>query len=163
MIKKLILKTLVLLFLFSASDAFGQEMLYLKKKYTAKMVRLEQFEVLKVKLKSGETVKGPMYKITPTSIWVEDAYIDYEDIEYIRHNHAFWKGVGRSLEFGAAMFTGIFTVNGIIGGYSPILTQENFYFIGSLLVAGIILELIAMKTYRMDRGWIVEPIIIPKE
>ena len=127
------------------------------------MVRLDQYEVLKVKLKSGETVKGPMYKVMPTSIWVEDAYIDYEDIEYIRHNHAFWKGVGRSLEFGAAMFTGIFLANGIIGGYSPVLTSGNLYFVGSLLLGGIILELIAIRTYRMDKGWQVEPIIIPKE
>jgi len=163
MIKNLIIKSFVLLFLLSASNVIGQEMLYLKKKHTAKMVRLDQYDVLKIKLKNGEILKGPLYKITPTSIWVEDAYINYEDIEFIRHNHMFWKGVGRSLEIGAAMFTGIFVANGLIGGYSPILTQGNLIFIGSFLVAGIILELIAMRTYRMDKGWVVEPIIIPKE
>ena len=40
-------------------------------------------------------------KITPTSIVIEGAEIDFNQIEYIRTNHMFWKGLGKSFEYGA--------------------------------------------------------------
>lgn len=155
-----------LIFLFFIAATFqinAQEFLYLKKKYTAKTTKIEVYEIIQIMEKSGELTKGMVIKITPKSVLLEGAEIDLDQIVYIRTTHTFWKGLGRSLEFGGLFMGGIFVANGLITGASPVIAQGALIAVSSLVVVGVLLELFSIKKYKMANGWIIEPIIIPQE
>jgi hypothetical protein len=155
---------LIILFLIAfAFQAQGQEFLYLKKKYTAKTTKIALYDIIEVLEKNGEKTKGAVLRVTPKSVLLDGAEIDLDQVVYIRTNHMFWKGLGRSLEFGGMFFTGIFVANGLITGASPVITQGALIAVSSLIVVGVIMEVLSRKTYKMEKGWIIEPIIIPKE
>ncbi len=149
------------LLLFFAADA--QELLHVKKKQTAKMTTIELYDVVKIKAKNGEEMKGQVSKITPQTILVNGYEFGFEEIEYIRTYHMFWRSLGKSLEYGGVMFGGVFLINGLITGASPLIAQGALIAVGSLIIAGIIIESASMQTYRLSKGWTLEPIIIPTE
>jgi hypothetical protein len=153
----------ILLFLVALSDVSAQEFLYLKKKHTAKTTKIVLYDIIQIKEKSGELTKGMVLSVTPTSILLEGAEIDFDQIEFIRTNHMFWKGLGRSLEYGGLFFAGIFVANGLISGASPVITNGALIVVSSAVVLGIVMEVLSIKTYRMEKGWMLEPIIIPRE
>lgn len=118
---------------------------------------------VKIKTVNGESAKGYVLSITPEGMQVGPLSVGFNELSYIRTYDSFTKGAGKSLEYGAVFFGGIILVNAIITNASPFLTQGELIFISSFLAAGIILELLAQRTYRLDKNWKTEVIIIPLE
>ena len=118
---------------------------------------------VKIKTVNGESAKGYVLSITPEGMQVGPLSVGFNELSYIRTYDSFTKGAGKSLEYGAVFFGGIILVNAIITNASPFLTQGELIFISSFLAAGIILELLAQRTYRLDKNWKTEVIIIPVE
>ncbi len=148
-------------FLF-AHTAHSQNMLVLKKKHTAKMKTINMYDLLTIKLNGKDPVKGTVSLITKDDILLDGDAFAYKDIEWIKTHSTFWKGMGRSLEIGGALFTVVFGLNGIIANASPIYTQGNIIFILSLVTVGVILEIISAKKHSFKKGWNVEPLIFPQ-
>ena len=151
--------SLISLLLLASLGVQAQQFLYIKKFRSPKRTRVEQFDQIKVK--SQDTVfEGQLYQVGPDFIMVDDKVIMLEDIEWIRTIHSFWKGMGKSLEIGALVFGGIILVNGLVNHWSPIFTQSSIIALSSVFLAGIILEIIASRTYKKSKGWIYEPLIM---
>ena len=151
--------SLISLFLLAAVSLHAQQFLYVKKFRTSKRDRIERFDRLKVKAHDS-IFKGLLYQVGPDFIAVDDRVIMLDDIEWIRTIHPFWRGMGYSLKIGTALFSGIILVNGALNGWSPIFTQASIIALSSVFVAGLILDLIAIRTYRKSKGWIYEPLIM---
>ena len=151
--------SLISLLLVVATVTQAQQFLYLKKFRTAKRERVELYSTMKVKTQDT-IVKGQLYQVGPDFIMVGNEVVMLEDIEWIRTIHPFWKGLGRSLEIGAVVFGGIILVNGIILGWVPLFTPTAAILLSSVFLTGVILELVAIRTYRAKKGWIYEPLIM---
>ena len=152
--------SLFLVFFFCGAEA--QSFLYLKKKGTAKTVKIKLGDKVKIKTKDGEFAKGQLLVITKDAIQVEGLIAELEDLVFIRKFNVFTQGVGTGLISGGAFMGAIFLANGLIINEGPVLTQGNLIFVGSLLVAGGILELLAMHTYRVNTKWNMEVITFPQ-
>ena len=153
----------VLLVLATAISALAQQqILLLKSKTSAARIKLYINDVIQVKTLAGVKVKGNIYAMTETGIQVGPESFDYTELEFIRTYNAFGKGVGRSLEYGSLFFGGIFLINGLVTGASPILTQGNLVFIGVMAGVGILLELISQHKHILE-DYRLEYIEIPYE
>ena len=153
----------VLLFLGFAVALSGQPILYLKKQGAAKTNKVMVGDKVKIKTREGETAKGYVLSITPEGLQVGPLSVGFEELRYIRTYESLAKGAGKSLEYGALFFGGIIVINAIITSASPFLTQGEIIFISSFLAAGVLLELLSQRTYRLDKNWKTEVIIIPLE
>jgi hypothetical protein len=153
---------LVFVFLSFALPSMAQPMLYLKKYGTAKTQKIVLGNSVKIKTQSGETAKGEVLSITPSGLQVGPLEATFDELAYIRTYDGFTKGAGRSLVYGSVFFGGIFLVNGVITKSATLFTKGELIFSASFLVAGVILELLAQRTYRLDKQWKVEVIMIPE-
>jgi hypothetical protein len=134
----------------------AQRMLYLKKKQSAKRQTIHMYDIIKVKTTRDSVYKGPVLEIASDMIVIDNAYIKIADITKIKTYDIFSKSVGKGLQYGSAFFAVIFVANSLITGVRPLLTDGNLYFIGALLVSGILIELLAARVHRLDKDWTVE-------
>jgi hypothetical protein len=139
-----------------------QQILLLKSKTSAARIKLYTNDVIQVKTLAGVKIKGNIYAMNETGIQVGPESFDYAELEFIRTYNAFGKGVGRSLEYGSLFFGGIFFINGLVIGASPIFTQGNLIFISVMAGVGILLELISQHKHILE-DYRLEYIEIPYE
>jgi hypothetical protein len=139
-----------------------QQFLILKSKTSAKTHKLYINDLVQIKSLQGVKVKGHIFAMSETAIQVGPESFDYAELEYIRTYNSFGKGVGKSLQYGSLFFGGIFLVNGLITGSSPVLTQANLVFVGVMAAAGIILELISQHKHLL-KNYRLEYLILPYE
>jgi len=148
----------LILFLVCASaisTVAQQQFLILKSKTSAKTYKLYINDLVQVKSLKGVKVKGHIFAMSETAVQVGPDSFEYADLEYIRTYNSFGRGIGKSLQYGSLFFGGIFLVNGLITGSSPVLTQANLVFVGVMAATGLILELISqhkhmLKDYRLE-------------
>ncbi len=149
---KPILLIFILLFGFSAN---AQRMLYLKKQHSPKRHTVHMYDVIKVKTIQDSVFTGQILDISPDMIMLDDTYIKINEIAKLKTYDTFSRSVGKGLQKGSVLFAAIFIANGFITGDRPLLTEGNWYFIGGLLISGILIELLAGKVHRMDK-WSIE-------
>jgi hypothetical protein len=143
-----------------ASNLSGQSILYLKKHHSAKRKMVKLYDIIKVKTIQDSMYMGTLNELSPNMIAVGDNYIKIEDIKGIKTYNMLGRSAGRSLQYGAVLFTAVFITNSIITGDRPLLTEGNWVFIGSLAIAGVVLELISSKWHRLDKNWDTEVILM---
>lgn len=151
---------LIVVLCLGASSLQAQRILYLKKEDSAKRKLVKLYSIVKVKTVQDSSYSGSLNEIAPDAIAIDDNYIKLEDIRAIRTYDMVAKTGGQSLQKGSVLFAAIFVANNLITGSRPILTEENMFFIGGLLIAGVALELVAGKWYRLDKNWKAEVIIM---
>lgn len=151
----------VMLLLGAAVSA--QPIIYLKKQGTAKTEKIRVGDLVKIKTLSGEKAKGEVLQITPTGVHVGPVDVVFSELAYIRVYDTFTKGAGRSLIYGTFFFGGIFLVNGAITGADPLLTPGEALFAGGFFVVGVLLEMLAQRTYNVTKQWKIQVIMLPED
>lgn len=160
------LKRLSLAVLLVCAAAFSalaqQQILLLKSKTSAERQKLYINDLIQVKTLDGTKVKGYIYAMNETGIQVGPESFDFAELEFIRIFNTFGKGVGKSLEYGALFFGGIFLINGLVTASAPVLTQGNLVFIGVMAGVGLVLELISQRKHVL-KDCRIEVLNIPYE
>ncbi len=102
---------------------------------------------------SDEFFRGYLTSVGDSSISVDGDIIYLKEITAIRIYRPFFKTIGTAQRIAAGGIIGLNTVNNLLSGYRPILSQENLIWAGALFATSYVWDLFSRKTYRAKNGW----------
>lgn len=152
------LKSFITLLLLLSMPGFilGQSYLYLQKKGKLPDQRWKQGERIELLFYNGEEEvwkRGYFEGGDSLGLNLGTRYYLYKDIHGVRYAYGLMPIFGKASLYGAALFSGIFTANGIINNDSPILRPEHLYVGGTLLTLGLISKPFWYKKRLMADGY----------
>jgi len=134
----------------------AQSYLYLERKGEVPDQRWEQGDKIEILLLNGEEKvwkQGYFNGGDSLGMVIGTQYYAYTNIAGVRYAYGIMPLIGKASLYGAALFTGIFTANGIINDDSPILRQEHIVVGVSLLGLGLISKPFWYKKRLMEKGY----------
>lgn len=150
-------KTLWTLALMAFSFAISaQSYLYLEKKGEVPDYRWKQGDGISVLLQNGEELdwrEGYFNGGDSAGLVLGTRYYSYDQIKGIRYENGILPFLGTAAMYGAALFTGVFAVNGIINNDSPIIRQEQLFVGAGLLTIGFISKQFWYTERLMEDGY----------
>lgn len=136
----------------------AQQFLYLKRNNEFPDHRFVLHE--KVNFRTGETdewATGKLEEIRQESVKISGVVYPLKDITAFRTRNALLDLFGSALWSGGLLFTGIAFFNRTINGDKPLLTNGQIIFGSSLIVSGLVVNWLNLKTYKKEEGynWVV--------
>lgn len=135
-------KTLLTLVFTAFSLALSaQSYLYLEKKGEVPDYRWKQGDGISVLLLNGEELnwrEGYFNGGDSAGIVIGTRYYTYDQIKGVRYENGLLPFFGTAAMYGAALFTGVFAINGIINNDRPVIRQEQLFVGAGLLAIGLI-------------------------
>ncbi len=102
---------------------------------------------------SEEFFRGYLTSVGDSSISVEGDVIYLSEIMAIRIYRPFFKTIGVAQRIAAGGIIGLNTVNNLLSGYRPVLSEGNIIWAGALFATSYVWDLFSRKTYRAKNGW----------